>query len=57
MPSRRPPARRPADRLPKVRILFEGYANPGVASTVGYVRDGRARIVIDPGMVPSRGPS
>ncbi len=40
-------------RGPQIQILFEGYVEPGVASTVGYVRDGRARIVIDPGMVPS----
>ena len=52
-----PPApvarRRASSGSPDVQILFEGYASPGVASTVGYVRDGRARIVIDPGMVPS----
>lgn len=53
MPSASPPSRA-AVRFPFVRILFEGYAEPGVASTVGFVRDGGARIVIDPGMVPSR---
>ena len=53
MPSRPASSRRPSPRLPHVRILFEGYAEPCVASTVGYVHDGRARIVIDPGMVPS----
>lgn len=42
-----------AKNAPDVHVLFEGYAEPGVASTVSYVRDGRARIVIDPGMVPS----
>ncbi len=46
-------ARRPSAQVPDIRILFEGYAEPGVASTVAYVRDGRTRIVIDPGMVPS----
>ena len=53
MPPRPATSRRSSPRLPDVRILFEGYAEPGVASTVGYVHDGRARIVIDPGMVPS----
>jgi len=53
MPSSSPRSRTPT-RAPLVRILFEGYVEPGVASTVGYVRDGPARIVIDPGMVPSR---
>lgn len=47
------PATRSGNEVPEVRILFEGYADQGVASTVGYVRDGRARIVIDPGIVPS----
>lgn len=37
-----------------VHILFTGYAGEHVASTVSYVRDGRARIIIDPGMVPTR---
>ncbi len=46
-------ARRSASGPPEIHLLFEGYADPGVASTVGYVHDGRARIVIDPGMVPS----
>lgn len=39
---------------PEVVVLFEGYAEPGVAGTVGFVRDGGHRIVIDPGMVPRR---
>jgi glyoxylase-like metal-dependent hydrolase (beta-lactamase superfamily II) len=38
-----------------VDVLFEGYVTPGVAGTVGLVRDGPHRIIIDPGMVPSRG--
>ena len=42
------------DEIGRNHILFEGYADPGVASTVGYVRDGRARIVIDPGTTSSR---
>jgi glyoxylase-like metal-dependent hydrolase (beta-lactamase superfamily II) len=53
MPARVGSSRRPSIRLPDVHILFEGYVEPGVASTVGFVRDGRVRIVIDPGMVPS----
>lgn len=53
MPSRSPTTRSSRTRLPDVHILFEGYARPGVASTVAYVHEGRARIVIDPGMVPS----
>jgi glyoxylase-like metal-dependent hydrolase (beta-lactamase superfamily II) len=43
----------PRSRNAVVHILFEGYAEPGVASTVGYIRDARAHIVVDPGMVPS----
>lgn len=43
-----------------VHILFDGYAreeeepHSRVASTVGFVRDGKALVVVDPGMVPSR---
>lgn len=55
MPPSASKARRTPSGSPDVRILFQGYAEPGVASTVGYVHDGRARIVIDPGMVPSPG--
>lgn len=53
MPTSQDTARRAPSHLPNVHILFEGYAEPGVASTVGYLRDGRTHIVIDPGMVPS----
>lgn len=38
----------------EVHILFNGYTEPGVASTVSFVRDGEKRIIIDPGMVPGR---
>jgi glyoxylase-like metal-dependent hydrolase (beta-lactamase superfamily II) len=38
----------------KIDVLFEGYVAPGVAGTVGLVRDGGRRIIIDPGMVPRR---
>ena len=42
-----------------VYVVSEGYVRESadelrVGSTVGFVRDGDARIVIDPGMVPSR---
>ncbi len=43
----------PAASLAEVHILFEGYASQRVASTVAFVRDGDARVIIDPGMVPS----
>lgn len=36
----------------EVHILFNGYIGDHVASTVSYVRDGDARVIIDPGMVP-----
>jgi glyoxylase-like metal-dependent hydrolase (beta-lactamase superfamily II) len=35
-------------------ILSAGYVGPRTASTVGYVRDGQLRLVIDPGMVADR---
>ena len=37
----------------EVHILFNGYAGSHVASTVSFVRDGDARVIIDPGMVPN----
>jgi glyoxylase-like metal-dependent hydrolase (beta-lactamase superfamily II) len=43
-----------ASQDPRVNVLFEGYVAPGVAGTVGFVRDGARRIIIDPGMVPRR---
>jgi glyoxylase-like metal-dependent hydrolase (beta-lactamase superfamily II) len=39
---------------PQVHVLFVGYAEPGVAGTVGLIRDGGRRIIVDPGMVPRR---
>ena len=39
---------------PLVDVLFEGYSDPGVAGTVGLIRDGARRIILDPGMVPRR---
>jgi len=51
---------RPASSSAEVHLLFNGYAKDGdtptssyVASTVGYVRDGEVRVIIDPGMVPN----
>jgi glyoxylase-like metal-dependent hydrolase (beta-lactamase superfamily II) len=38
----------------QVDVLFAGYSEPGVAGTVGLIRDGARRIIIDPGMVPRR---
>jgi glyoxylase-like metal-dependent hydrolase (beta-lactamase superfamily II) len=37
----------------EVYILFAGYADSHVASTVSFVRDGNTRVIIDPGMVPN----
>jgi glyoxylase-like metal-dependent hydrolase (beta-lactamase superfamily II) len=39
----------------EVHVLFEGYIGEHTASTVAFIRDGEARIVWDPGMVPSKG--
>ena len=51
---------RPDSSTAEVHILFNGYAKDGdtptgsyVASTVGFVRDRDARVIIDPGMVPN----
>jgi glyoxylase-like metal-dependent hydrolase (beta-lactamase superfamily II) len=50
----------PASSSAKVHILFNGYAKDGdtptsshVASTVGFIRDGDTRVIVDPGMVPN----
>ncbi|HVD71464.1 MAG TPA: MBL fold metallo-hydrolase, partial [Actinomycetota bacterium] len=41
----------------ELHVLFEGYVREGdelrVGSTVGFVRDGDAAVIIDPGLVPS----
>ena len=51
---------RPDSSSAEVHILFNGYAKDVdtptasyVASTVGFIHDGDARVIIDPGMVPS----
>jgi glyoxylase-like metal-dependent hydrolase (beta-lactamase superfamily II) len=50
----------PASSSAEVYILFNGYAKDGdaptisyVASTIGFIRDGDARVIVDPGMVPN----
>jgi glyoxylase-like metal-dependent hydrolase (beta-lactamase superfamily II) len=37
-----------------VHVLFEGYVGEHTAATVAFIRDGDARIVWDPGMVPDQ---
>jgi glyoxylase-like metal-dependent hydrolase (beta-lactamase superfamily II) len=44
---------RPATTLAEVHILFQGYVGERVASTISFVRDGDALVIIDPGMAPS----
>jgi len=53
---------RPRASSAEVHILLNGYAMDGdrpevsrVASTVAFVREGDARVIIDPGMVPHPG--
>jgi glyoxylase-like metal-dependent hydrolase (beta-lactamase superfamily II) len=45
----------------EVHILFTGYAQDSetpavsqVASTIGFVRDGAIKVIIDPGMLPDQ---
>jgi len=45
---------RPAAMLAEVHILFQGYVGERVASTISFVRDGAALVIIDPGMAPSQ---
>jgi glyoxylase-like metal-dependent hydrolase (beta-lactamase superfamily II) len=47
----------PSAATAELHVLFDGYADLGrspfsVASTVTYIRDGDAHVIIDPGMVP-----
>jgi glyoxylase-like metal-dependent hydrolase (beta-lactamase superfamily II) len=44
----------PAASRGQLHVLFSGYVGARVASTVTLVQDGDARIVVDPGMVPSQ---
>lgn len=44
----------PAERMASYTVLTAGYLGPTTASTVGFVRDGDLRVVIDPGMVRDR---
>ncbi len=51
---------RPVSSSAEIHILFNGYAKDGdtptssyVASTVGFIRDGDVKVIIDPGMVPN----
>src|SRR5690348_12500347 len=44
---------RPAASSAEVHILFQGYVGERVASTISFVRDGDALVIIDPGMAPS----
>jgi glyoxylase-like metal-dependent hydrolase (beta-lactamase superfamily II) len=44
----------PSEFHADVHVLFEGYVGEHTASTVTLIRDGEARIVFDPGMVPSQ---
>ena len=45
---------RPDAATASYAVLYAGYASPGVAATVGLVRDGDRRVVVDPGMVRHR---
>jgi glyoxylase-like metal-dependent hydrolase (beta-lactamase superfamily II) len=44
----------PLARTAIYTVLHEGYGSPGVAATVGLVRDGAVVLVTDPGMVRDR---
>lgn len=45
---------RPDASTASYAVLHTGYGGPGVASTVGFLRDGDVRAVTDPGMVRHR---
>lgn len=45
---------RPSAFQADVHVLFEGYVGEHTAATVSLIRDGDARILFDPGMVPSQ---
>lgn len=44
----------PVAAVAEVHVLFHGYSAGHVASTVTYIRDGDVRVIVDPGIVPSR---
>jgi glyoxylase-like metal-dependent hydrolase (beta-lactamase superfamily II) len=45
---------RPLSRTASYAVLHEGYGSPGVAASVGLIRDGDVVVVTDPGMVRDR---
>ena len=45
---------KPLSRTASYAVLHEGYGSPGVAATVGLIRDGDVVVVTDPGMVRDR---
>jgi glyoxylase-like metal-dependent hydrolase (beta-lactamase superfamily II) len=56
-----PSADRPESADATIHVLFGGYVcrtdevgDIRVASTVSFIRDGDARVIVDPGMVPDR---
>jgi glyoxylase-like metal-dependent hydrolase (beta-lactamase superfamily II) len=44
----------PRQRDATYRVLYAGYGSPGVASTVGYIRDRGLHVITDPGMLRDR---
>lgn len=45
----------PGSSRADVHVLFEGYVGERTACTVAFIEEDEARIVWDPGMVPTRG--
>ena len=45
---------RPSAATASYKVLYTGYASPGVAATVGFIQDRERRVVTDPGMVRHR---
>ncbi|WP_211588823.1 MBL fold metallo-hydrolase [Allorhizocola rhizosphaerae] len=45
---------RPKANTATYAVLYTGYGSPGVASTVGFIKDGDTIVVTDPGMVSHR---
>ena len=44
----------PPGMAAEVHVLFNGYVGERTASTVGFIRDGAAGVIVDPGMVPDQ---